>query len=304
VPVVIVVIGEILFDVFPDYKRLGGAPFNFAFHLHQSGLPVRFFTRIGDDEDGREIMDFLHRWKFPTGDIQLDPRRPTGRVEVTLDDRGAPEFDILRNVAYDAIEWTPALTRALAEPAEMIYFGTLVQRAQSSAAVVQRMLREADAHTRRFCDINLRPDCYTKNSVRQSLQGADILKLSDAEIEVLQSLITGASETDAFVEGLRDRFSLKTVCLTKGERGSELHTPHGVFRAGMTASPRVKDTVGAGDAYAAVLAIGILQGWPPERILEAATAFAAGICEIEGAIPASSSFYESLKQRLRRGGRP
>lgn len=300
----IIVIGEILFDVFPDYKRLGGAPFNFAFHLHQSGLPVRFFTRIGDDDDGREIMDFLQRWKFPADDIQLDPRRPTGRVEVRLDDRGVPEFDILRGVAYDAIEWTPALTRALAAPAEMIYFGTLVQRAQSSAAVVQRMLRGADARTRRFCDINLRPDCYTQNSVRQSLQGADILKLSGEEIEVLQSMIGGASQTDSFVEGLRDSYGLSTVCLTKGDRGSELHTRHGVFRAGMTASPRVKDTVGAGDAYAAVLAIGILQGWPPEQILEAATAFAAGVCEIEGAIPAEASFYESLKQRMRQGGRP
>jgi len=301
---VIVVIGEILFDVFPDYKRLGGAPFNFAFHLHQLGFPVRFFTRIGDDAEGREILGFLRRRRFPLDGVQIDPRRSTGRVEVELDEHGVPEFNILPNVAYDFIEWSAALTEALAEPARLIYFGTLVQRSGSSAAVVQQMLAAAEASTRRFCDINLRPGCYTEDSVRQSLRGADILKLSGDEIEVLQTMIEAPGATEAFAERLRRRYALEMVSLTHGERGSELYTGQGVHRAGMQSSRRVKDTVGAGDAYAAVLAVGILQGWSPERTLEAATAFAAGICEIEGAIPAQSSFYESVQQRMERGGRP
>lgn len=303
-PVVVVVIGEILFDVFPDSKRLGGAPFNFAFHLHRVGVPVRFFTRIGGDDDGREIMDFLQRWGFPVDDIQIDPHRPTGRVEVTVDDRGVPEFDILRNAAYDAIEWTPALTRALAQPARLVYFGTLVQRGRAGAMLVQRLLAGADPATRRFCDINLRPHCYTEDTVRQSLQGTDILKLSAGEVEVLQTMIRGDSDIEAFVGQLRRRYLLNMVCVTRGEDGSELYTEHGVFRAGLTSAPRVRDTVGAGDAYAAVLALGLLQGWPPERTLEAATAFAAAICEIEGAIPSTASFYDALKTRMRPGGRP
>jgi len=299
---VIVVIGEILFDVFPGYKRLGGAPFNFAFHLHQAGLPVRFFTRIGDDAEGREILDFLQRWDFPADDVQIDPRRPTGRVEVTLDERGVPRFNILRDVAYDAIEWTPALTAALAAPARLIYFGTLVQRSAASAATVRQMLRKAAPTTRRFCDINLRPHCYTRDSVLQSLRGADILKLSSDEVEELKTMIDAPSGTDAFVRHLRAEYELEAVSLTRGEAGSELHSGQGVFRAGMQSSPHVKDTVGAGDAYAAVLALGILKGWAPEKLLEAASAFAAAVCEIEGAIPATASFYDSLKRRMEQGG--
>ena len=122
----ILVIGEILFDVFPNYRRLGGAPFNFAYHLKNFGFDVRFISRIGRDDAGREILDRLELARFDLKDLQIDDLRPTGTVNVRLDKSGAPQFDIIADVAFDRIEFIPESHSDLIEGARLIYFGTLV----------------------------------------------------------------------------------------------------------------------------------------------------------------------------------
>ncbi|MDH3574465.1 MAG: PfkB family carbohydrate kinase, partial [Desulfobacteraceae bacterium] len=117
----ICVVGEILFDVFPSYKRLGGAPFNFAFHLKNLGFPVRFISRIGNDPDGKKILSLLERYRFDLNDIQLDDIHPTGTVKVKLDEYGVPQFRITSDVAYDYIEFIPESHRELIRQAELVY---------------------------------------------------------------------------------------------------------------------------------------------------------------------------------------
>ena len=123
----IIVIGEILIDIFDDYQRIGGAPFNFAFHLKQLGIPVRFLTRVGDDADGEKILDLMRKHQFDLNDVQIDPRHPTGTVRVTLDNQGVPKFDIVIDVAYDYIDLA-GFASLESQTADMIYFGSLSQR--------------------------------------------------------------------------------------------------------------------------------------------------------------------------------
>jgi fructokinase len=135
----ILALGEILFDVFPDYRRLGGAPFNFAFHLKQLGFPVRFVSRVGKDRNGKEIRAAVKAHGFSPADLQIDSRYATGTVAVSLNDTGVPTFDILPNVAYDYIDFTPAVG-SLLEDCTLIYFGTLIQRTERGFKNLQNIL--------------------------------------------------------------------------------------------------------------------------------------------------------------------
>ena len=132
----ILALGEILFDIFPDYRRLGGAPFNFAFHLKQLGFPVRFVSRVGEDRNGKEIRAAVKAHGFNPADLQVDSRHATGTVAVSLNDTGVPTFDILPNVAYDHIDFTPAVG-SLLEDCALIYFGTLIQRTDRGFQILQ-----------------------------------------------------------------------------------------------------------------------------------------------------------------------
>jgi len=292
---VILVIGEILFDVFPNYRRLGGAPFNFAHHLKNFGFNVRFVSRIGMDDSGKEILHKLELARFNLDDIQVDSDHMTGSVKVRLDKSGAPQFDIVPDVAYDYIEFIPPYHLDLINKARIIYFGSLVQRTKSGCENLQAFISRNSAETLNFYDINLRPGCYNHDIIEKSLLKTDILKLNTGELEELRKLLPAKIGKDRFVHQLMETYSIRTVSLTKGERGSEWFTNHGSFTADSTRAIKVVDSVGAGDAYAAMLAAGLLRNWPPQEILQRASLFASRICEIKGAIPESSSFYEPFK---------
>ena len=145
----VIVLGEILIDVFPDDRRIGGAPFNFAFHLKQMGVPVRFITRVGDDADGRQILARLRSAGFETADVQIDPHHPSGTVRVALDDDGVPRFTICEDVAYDHLDLTAAPTADRHAP-RMIYFGSLVQRTDGGHRQVRGFLDSCDESAVRF----------------------------------------------------------------------------------------------------------------------------------------------------------
>jgi fructokinase len=297
----ILVIGEILFDVFPDYKRLGGAPFNFAYHLKNFGFEVRFISRIGKDAAGKEILDKLEAFRFDRDDIQMDDVHPTGSVTVRLDKKGSPRFDIITDVAYDYIEFIPKQHSKMVREAQMIYFGSLAQRSEAGYKNLQAFISRKDSGALNFYDINLRPGCYNDTLIENSLLKTDIVKLSTEELKELKQLMGFKKDHQAFIQHLLSAYSLDTVSLTKGEMGSELFTAQGHFSSESVAGVKVVDAVGAGDAYAAMLAAGILRDWPPEEILLRASMFSSGICEIKGAIPDSASFYTPFKPFFGKG---
>jgi len=288
----VLVAGEILFDVFPRYKRLGGAPFNVAFHLHKLGLPSCFISRIGKDNEGIDILDILKQRGFPISHIQIDHHYPTGKVLVKLDSRGVPTFNILPDAAYDYIEYNDSVATAL-KSTNLIYFGSLIRRTETGFSTLQTLLKEKNPDTVCLYDVNLRPGGYNKKVVTQSLQYSNVLKLNEEELEVIKGLLGFQGGSRVFIDFLMKEYSLDMISLTRGEKGSDLYTQNSHHSIGIEKQTEVVDTVGAGDAYTAVLAIGYLKRWKPEKILEQASTFAGGICQIKGAIPADDHFYEN-----------
>lgn len=297
----ILVIGEILFDVFPGYKILGGAPFNFAYHLKNFGFPVRFISRIGMDENGRQILDRIKKAGFDPNDIQIEEAHPTGTVRVQLDEDGVPAFEIIPEVAYDYIECVPKTHFELLASASLVYFGTLSQRTRQGFKNVQKLLERIEPECTALYDINLRPDCYSPEIVEATLQKSDILKLNTDELHECKRILGSEQGDRSFIQHLMAEHSLKAISLTGGGEGSELHTKSGFERVKPVPVNSLIDTVGAGDAYAAMLAAGILRKWKPRTTLSRATEFASRVCTITGAIPESAGFYDSIRKYLANG---
>jgi fructokinase len=293
----ILVIGEILIDRFVEYERIGGAPFNFASHIQQMGWPVRFLTRIGDDTYGRQILQRIEDSGFRPEDVQIDPHHPTGIVEVTLDNQGVPQFEICKDAAYDYLDLSQIPGIDL--PAvQLVYFGTLAQRTSRGCRQVQALLDRISPATCGFCDINLRPPHINPEAIQASLRHTDILKLNTEELIHISAMFNGPQiETDA-TEWLMQTYDISQVALTLGSRGSKVITAGQVITSPPVEIETVVDTVGAGDAYAAVYAAGCLKGLPMHRILALATDFAARICGLPGAVPSGKAPYQILRQKL------
>ena len=291
----ICVVGEILFDVFPSYKHLGGAPFNFAFHLKNLGFPVRFISRIGNDPDGKRILALLEKYRFDLNDIQLDDIHSTGTVTVKLNKYGAPQFRITSDVAYDYIEFIQEVHQELIRQAELVYFGSLAQRSQQGFENVQKIIASKASSAVGFYDINLRPDCYNDRLISESLLQANAIKLNQEEFEELKRLMMFEKNSRSFVQHLLDAYELNIISLTKGHEGSDLYTRNGNFSIDAAKSEVIVDSVGAGDAYAAMLAAGLIKNMPPKIIIQNASAFASSICEIKGATPETEAFYEPFQ---------
>lgn len=296
----ILAIGEILFDIFPGYKRLGGAPFNFAFHLKNIGIPVCFISRIGNDTEGGEIIKQLKKYGFEIKNIQIDDKHRTGKVIVRLDGKGVPDFDILTDVAYDYIEFNSEITSLVNENIKLVYFGSLAQRSEYGFKSIQRILSQRHPGTKSLYDVNLRPNCFSMPVITESLKQCDVVKLNNEELRILKEMFVFKKSDLAFIKYLLIKYNIEMLSLTRGSDGSELFTVDQHYRIKSGPLKDVADTVGAGDAYTAILSIGYMNNWPPERILEQATEFAARICRQKGAIPADSGFYNSIISILKR----
>ena len=293
---VVYVIGEVLIDIFPDYQRIGGAPFNFAYHLKKMGVPVRFFTRIGEDLNGKRILELLKGSGFNEADVQIDPQYPTGTVNVDLDDQGVPQFNIRDNVAYDHMQ-LDFLADSNQKDVRMIYFGTLVQRSDHNYFQIRRFLSRKTVYTDGFCDLNLRSPHVNFNAIETCLHFSDILKLNDSELIFLKEYFQGPDPIDAYVNWLMTRFTIKAVALTKGSQGSVLYRPSQIIHS-KPVQCTIKDTVGAGDGFAAVLALCWMKGITPRSTIELASEFASTICSIEGAVPNTDEVYDSLMNQI------
>lgn len=291
----IIVVGEVLYDVFDEYERMGGAPFNFAFHLKQLGLPVRLLTRVGDDKRGMAIRRRLADNGFDLADVQVDADHPTGTVRVRLDDKGVPQFDIRTDVAYDHLA-LDGYAPEIGPSADMVYIGSLVQRTSRVFQGMQRLMGAKRNGAEVFCDINLRPPHYQDATVAACLRYADILKLNTDELRHIQTLYGGPATGTA--DWLMERFGVHTLVLTHGAEGSTLYRGGREISAVPAGDGPVVDTVGAGDAYAAVVAAGFYHNCDLQPVVDLATRFAAFICTLPGAVPDDPAVYLELRRKL------
>ena len=289
----ILALGEILFDELPSGRRPGGAPFNFAQHLHRLGHDVRFVSAIGGrDNEGMELLRLILNAGLDPNCVLRHPEAPTGRVAVTVDADGIPSYDIVPNVAYDFIDFDalPPL-----EP-ELIYFGSLIQRTRAARARLQTYLKSFPDSVRRFYDVNFRDGCVSADILIPSLEQTDILKLNDDELPMVGKLTGIDVEGDALVEQLMQTFSIEQIALTCGPRGCALYSAAGKTEAppGPLTKDQIVDTVGAGDAFAAMLAHCILTGLDRRDTLQRCTQLAEYVCTISGAVPPDDRIYQSL----------
>jgi len=282
----VVGLGEVLWDLFPEGKQLGGAPANFAYITNLLGDRGIIASRVGDDALGDEIQQKLGTLGLESSYLQSDSARPTGTVRVRVDQDGQARFEITDMVAWDFLEWTPAW-ESLAQQADAICFGSLAQRSPASRETIHKFLGAARPGTARIFDVNLRQAFYSAKVLSESLKFADIAKLNAEELpRVVELLGIPHHGEQPSAERLRFAYGLKLVCVTRGAQGSLLVSEwerheHPGFRV------QVADTVGAGDAFTAALVHHFLRGAGLAAMNEAANRIGAWVASCVGATPSS-----------------
>lgn len=300
------IFGEVLFDCFPDRDVLGGAPLNVAWNLRGLGLDPRLITAIGNDDRGKTALAAIRAWGLDCQAIQIDTEHPTGRVDITLR-QGEPTYRFLDNVAFDHIAMPGE--EIMAEHYGLFYHGSLVCRSPESMKTILAIRRSV--HCPIFIDINVRQPFFDKTWIEPLLGDVDHLKLNADELILISDHVGGENAVDTGrtdqqgeagfwadlfrrARALQAHFGVKTIWITLGERGAGYLSDDGQFF--YCSAPRVEaiaDSVGAGDAFAAVTIQGILAGTPPQESLRRATAFAARVCGLNGATTGALDFYSS-----------
>ena len=281
---VLVGIGELLWDLLPSGPHLGGAPANFACIAQLLGARGVVASRVGDDQLGHNARAELQGCGVDVSFIQTDTEHPTGSASATLASDGSAEFGIAQDVAWDYLEWTPELAK-LAGQADAICFGTLAQRSPGSRETIRRALGCSRPECLRILDVNLRPPFPSPEILENSLRLANVLKLNNEELAFVMRAckLPSALEADAG-RMLQRHYGFQAVCITRGARGSVI-----AFRDKTVVHPGVAveviDTVGAGDAFTAALAMQLIAGSAPERVSEAANQVGAWVASQAGAMP-------------------
>lgn len=286
-------IGEILFDVYTERRALGGAPFNFIYHIIKLTGKGSFVSRIGDDDAGNEIIDFLEKKNIPKDYIQIDPQYPTGESVAKLDQKKIPDWNIKTGTAYDHIELTEDLELLINNNTDCLYFGTLAQRSLKTRDTIQHFFNK---ELKYFCDLNIRQNFYTKEIIKDCLETCNVLKLNIEELRLVNNLFFNKSfDTNETPKRLLNEYNLSQLCVTYGEEGAVIlrgnENIHYKQKTDM-----IVDTVGAGDAFAAVFSLGYLNNWDIEKTNKIASEFAGEIVKINGALPAGETLYNKYKQ--------
>ena len=284
-PALLVVgLGELIWDMLPKGKRLGGAPSNFAYISRLLGNDAAVASRVGRDELGREAAGVLARMGVRTDYLQVDPDHPTGTVGVEIGVGGEPRFSVNENSAWDYLEMSRAWGR-LARLADVVCFGTLGQRRPEARETIRRFLAATRPDALRVFDVNLRHSFFTAEMLAESLESADLVKLNAEELSAAAEMLGLAGhDRRGLCERLLETFDLKLVAFTDGARGSLL-----VSRDAAAEHPgyrvRVKDTIGCGDAYTATLAHCFIRRVPLEAAGEMANRMGAWVATRAGATP-------------------
>jgi fructokinase len=276
-------IGEVLWDLMPAGKELGGAPANFACHARALGAKAAVITRVGDDALGREILQRFRTTGIAEGLVQIDAGKPTGTVAVRLEADGIPQFSIREEVAWDWLAPAAAARKSIHE-ADAVCFGSLAQRHAVSGATIRQLLAEVPAGVLRIFDVNLRQRFYSSEIIGESLRLANVLKLNDTELPVLAAMFELGTGAPQQMERLAALFELELVALTRGARGSLLYRT-GQWSEHVPEPVRVVDTVGAGDAFTAALTMGLLSKMDLDAVHTAAAQVARFVCAHAGATP-------------------
>jgi fructokinase len=276
-------VGEVLWDLLPGGRQLGGAPANFAYHACALGAEAWVVSRVGRDELGRELLGRLQQFGLHTEAVEEDPAAPTGTVSVEVTAEGQPRFTIHQGVAWDRLSGEAAGRRAVAA-ADAVCFGTLAQRSEVPRRSIRALLRAAPAGSLRILDVNLRQDYYSREILEKSLALTNVLKVNETELARLAEMFGLPGDEQGQVAELAQHFRLQTVAYTRGEAGSLLHS-EGQWSERPGEPVPLADTVGAGDAFTTALALGLLAGWPLDVVHRRASAVAAYVCSQPGGTP-------------------
>jgi fructokinase len=283
-PFKILSFGEILWDVFPNDKKPGGAPANFAYHCKQLGADVRLVSQIGHDQNGQELFDFYNSIGLSTALTGVSVTKPTGTVSVHLRNDGQPDYTINQDTAWDFLTATPESLQWASE-SDVIAFGSLAARSEQNRQTLQNILNAAQPATCRVLDLNLRePFCEQKN-IEFVLSCANILKINDDELNRMISMFGFPQDTvEKQLQKLREFYQFRLVILTCGANGNWLTTKsEQIFTSGTKVE--VADTVGAGDAFTAASVIGLLLRKTLSEISRKANELAAYVCTQHGGTP-------------------
>jgi len=286
---IVVGIGEMLWDVFPEGKKLGGAPVNFAFHCGQLGGTGYLVSDVGNDSLGNETQAILTDLNISSSFVATDTVHPTGTVQVTLCD-GKPSYEICEHVAWDNIPCSEKLID-LARRADAACFGSLAQRDAVSRAAIHAFVDAMPTGALKIFDINLRQAFFSKVVIEQSLRLCNILKLSDEELPVVAAMFGLAGTESEQLKQLRALFELRLVAYTRGPDGSLLVTEDEIDEHPGCPGKAV-DSVGAGDSFTATLCVGLLDGKPLSEVNDHANRVATFVCQQAGATPV---FPDNLK---------
>jgi fructokinase len=304
-PVRVALLGEALIDHFPETDVIGGAPFNVARNLAALGAAALMVTRVGEDADAHALLNEFTRFSLSHAGIQHDAQRATGNVQVTMKN-GQPCYLIADNQAWDAIDSTTACRAVAAFQPDAICFGTLAQRHVTSRAAIREVVTASNGL--KILDLNLRACDDNQTLSAWSLAHADIVKVNDDELAQLFAWFVSntareaAWGTDVFHDALHKlvtQFGIKRLVVTRGANGYAAFDDRGALIAdGLAPRVDVIDTVGAGDAFLAAYLLGTLCSWAPAEALSEASAFAAAVCTLRGAVTSDATFYQPWRKRF------
>lgn len=280
----VVSVGEVLWDVFPDGAKFGGAPANVACHCAALANQACMVSCVGDDYHGRNALNFLLERKVDIDGITVSGQYPTGTVNISVDDHGKPEYVIGSEVAWDNIEWNAAMADIMSD-ADAVSFGTLAQRSDISRHAIEKLIEASPASCLKVFDVNLRLNFYSDEILRNSVIKADVLKLNDEELPVVGEVFGLSGDAETVLKSFVEIGNLRLAAMTRGSNGALL-----ISRDGQSDYPGVKidkvvDTVGAGDAFTAMLITGLLRGKTLDEINRDACRIAAYVCSQPGATP-------------------
>jgi fructokinase len=285
----LIIFGEVLIDRFDNgLERRGGAPFNVAWHLCGFGLSPLFISRVGDDADGWQLLADMRAWGLATSGVGVDAAQPTGFVSVRNADTD-PSYDIHHPVAYDFIrlpEQLPARTDI------WLYHGSLALRHAPALEAFAALRNRISARQRCF-DVNLRPPWWRAEDLQQNVHGATLLKCNADELAILASALhLNEPRSELFAA-----YDVEQLLVTRGADGADLYLANGEhYTTKAAAVADFRNSVGAGDAFAAVLLLAQIKRWPMAQALSRAAAFAAGVCSLSGAVSDERTFYRKWLQ--------
>ena len=285
----LIIYGEVLYDCFPNGEQvLGGAPFNVAWHLQAFGQSPYFISRVGRDADGERILQAMADWGMATAGVQQDDEHPTGRVMITLE-QGEPSYEIMADAAYDFID--PSALNSLS--CEMLYHGSLGLRNQIARSALERLKQNGAESV--FLDVNLRPPWWQRESVMLWVNQANWLKLNQHELDQLDG---GEEDLHKQALAFKQKHDLTGLIVTQGEQGAfVLADQPSPLQVVPEASQETVDSVGAGDAFTAVMLLGLNARWSLDVTLQRAQSFASAIVGKRGATVSSASFYADFLSR-------